>query len=100
VKPLAKAILFTRVVHDRKTHQWPTAVFGNAEQAKQYAVFLHIAHVNGDAVMARKLDAKTILNEDGTLAKGAKFAVQTVAYNPVPDTGVSEDFEMEESAAS
>lgn len=98
MKPLTKTILFTRVTHERKTHMWPTAVFGNAQQAKQYAVFLHLAHQHGDAETARKLDPKTILREDGTLAPGAKFAVQTVAYSPAPDMGVSDSIEEEEPA--
>lgn len=96
MKPLTKAILFTRVVHERKTHMWATAVFSNAQAAKQYAVFLHLAHQHGDAATAKSLDPKTVTDADGALVKGAKFAVQVVPYAPAPDAGVTAGFEIEE----
>lgn len=98
MKPLTKTILFTRVVHERKTHMWPTAVFGNVAQAKQYAVFLHLAHQHNDVDTAKRLDPQSVVDADGALVKGAKFSVQTVPYSPVPDTGVTEGFEIEEPA--
>lgn len=98
MKAQSKAILFTRVIHERKTHQWPVAAFGNANQAKQYAVWLHLAHQHGDAEAAKKLDPKTVIDAEGNLAKGAKFSVQVIPYAPEPDMGVADTFETEEPA--
>lgn len=100
MKPLSKAILFCRVTHERKTHLYPVAVFANAQAARQYAVFLSLAHQHGDAETAKKLDPRTILDSEGKLAKGAKWAAQTVAYAPVPDAGVPESFDMDEPATA
>lgn len=98
MKPLSKTVLFCRVVHERKTHLWPVAVFANAAAAKQYAVYLHLAHQHGDAHTATMLDPKTIKDADGNLVKGAKFSIQTVPYSPTPDTGVTEGIDIEEPA--
>lgn len=98
MKAATKAILFTRVTHERKTRMWPVAVFATAQAAKQYAVLLHIAHQHGDVNTVKRLDPQTVFDAEGKLVPGAKFAVQTVAYAPSVDAGMPDDFEMEEPA--
>jgi hypothetical protein len=98
VKSTQKAVLFAQVTHDRKTHRWPVAVFNTAKDAKQYAVFMYMAHQSGDAVLAAQLDPKTVLADDGAIVKGTKWNVVEVPYAPVPDVGIEDEVASEEPA--
>ena len=80
----AKVILFTRVTHDKKVHQWPTAVFNDHDSARAYATMIKMAHSAGNTESARALDAKTAVDGDGKLIPGIKFSIAEVPYAPQP----------------
>lgn len=89
----AKVILFSRVVVDKKTYQWPTAVFNKHDDAKSFATVLGMAHKNGDVTSAKTMDAQTKTQEDGTLVPGLRFSIVEVPYSPSPSLGASDMFD-------
>lgn len=95
MKALTRTVLFCRVQVEKQMHLYPVAVFPDAERAKSYAAFLHIAHRSGDHKTAVQLDSKARVKEDGTLWPGAKFSVTEVPYDPAPTIGLDDEFTSE-----
>lgn len=89
----AKVILFSKVKHENKLHQWPTAVFNSHEEARNFATVLMMAHKSGDAESARKMDPHTALGGDGKLIAGLKFSIVEVPYSPSAAIGSDDIFE-------
>lgn len=96
----SKVILFSRATIGKAVHNHPVAVFGKDAEAKAYAVMINTAIKSGNVEMAKSLDAKTHLNEDGTLVPNVKFALVTVPYAPTFGGGADELFAEDNSAAS
>jgi len=96
----AKVILFSRITKDKKTAQWPTAVFNNHEDAKSFATILSMAHKSGDAATATKMDAKTVLEDDGTLVPGLRFSIVEVPYSPAASLGITDMLDSDETPAT
>lgn len=94
-KSTAKVILFSRVTVDRKTLQWPTAVFNDHQAARTYATFLKMAHAAGNKELAVKLDPKTHADAEGNLVPGLKFSIVEAPYSPSPDLGDDDSIETE-----
>lgn len=93
----SKVILFSKVPDGKSTFQWPTAVFNNHDDAKSFATILGMAHKSGDAKTAVAMDAKTALNEDGTLRPGLKFSIVEVPYSPPVSIGASDMLDEDET---
>jgi hypothetical protein len=100
MKAATKTILFSRVTISKAVHQHPVAVFSREPDAKAYAVLLNTAHKSGNVEMAKQLDAKTALAEDGTLIPGIKFALVTVPYAPTLADSGDDLFKDDNAAAS
>lgn len=96
----AKVILFSRVVHDKRTYQWPTAVFNRHAEAKAFATVLGMAHKNGDADSARAMDTNTKTTDDGKLVPGLRFSIVEVPYSPSASLGTSDMFDDDEPPTS
>lgn len=96
----AKVILFSRVVFDKKTYQWPTAVFNKHDDAKAFATVLGMAHKNNDAESAKAMDVNTKTGEDGKLIPGLRFSIVEVPYSPSASLGASDMFDTEETPTS
>lgn len=99
-KSTAKVILFSRVTVDKKTLQWPTAVFNDHSGARTYATFLKMAHAAGNKELAVKLDPRTQADAEGTLVPGLKFSIVEAPYSPAPDLGEDGDIETEPAPTS
>lgn len=94
MKATAKTVLFSRVTINKAVHQWPVGVFANPTSAKTYAAYIKMAHSSGNAELAKKLDPKTRVGEDGTLVPGLKLSLLTLPYEPSPgDTFATDDIE-------
>lgn len=89
----AKVILFSKVKHEGKLHQWPTAVFNSHEDARNFATVLMMAHKSGDVASATKMDPRTAVNGDGKLIAGLKFSIAEVPYSPSTFVGSDDIFE-------
>lgn len=100
MKAAQKTILFSRVTVAKTVHMWPVGVFANPTSAKTYAAYLKMAHGSSNVDMAKSLDPKTRLAEDGTLIPGLKLSIQTVAYEPTPSAGAGGDDVVEEEATA
>lgn len=92
-----KFVLFARTVHNKKVNLYPVAVFNQAQDAKVYATFLRLAHRAGDVDGAKKLDAGTVLTEDGALIPDTKWSVTELPYAPQPNL---DDDETEDAVTS
>lgn len=99
-KSTAKVILFSRVTVDKKTLQWPTAVFNDHNSARTYATFIKMAHTAGNTDLAVKLDPKTQADADGKLYPGLKFSIVEAPYSPAPDLGDDDSIETESAQTS
>lgn len=86
-----KTILFARLTVDRKTHQWPVAVFNTKESAGTYAAYLKMAHSVGHTETVRTLDVNAKVDDNGHLIPGTKFSLQTLPYEPSPASGIDEE---------
>jgi hypothetical protein len=93
----SKVILFGNAKHDRKTLQWPIAVFNDAKQAKSYATFLRLAYRAADWDAVKTLDPSAHLTEEGTPLKDTKWSLVEVPYAPSPDLE-DDDAATEEAA--
>lgn len=96
----AKVILFSRVTVDKKVHQWPVAVFNNHPDARTYATLVKMAHAAGNVELAKSLDPKTVVTDDGKLADGLKFSIVEVPYAPQPDFSKDDTIESDETPTS
>ena len=96
----AKVILFSRLTVDGKTHQWPTAVFNDHDEAKAFATVVKMAHTSGDVKGAVALDAKTGVDEKGKLVPGIKFSIAEVPYQPTPALSDGDLFGDDETPTS
>lgn len=96
----SKVILFSRVTVDKKVHQWPVAVFNDHPSARTHATLIKMAHASGNAELAKRLDGKTVVTEDGKLADGLKFSIVEVPYAPQPDFGQDDSIESDETPTS
>lgn len=96
----AKVILFSRVTHNKAVHQWPTAVFNTHDDAKSFATILSMAHKSGDVETAKKMDAKTAIQEDGKLVPGLRFSIVEVPYSPEASLGITDMLDSEETPAT
>jgi hypothetical protein len=65
--------------------------------AKTYAAYIKMAHSAGQVDLAKKLDPKTRVTDDGVLMPGVKFSLTTIPYEPSPGDGISDDDISEES---
>ena len=100
MKAANKTILYSRVTIDKRVHNHPIAVFANEADAAAYAMLIMTAHKSGNAEMAKQLDSKTALAEDGTLIPGIKFSRVTVPYAPTLATSGDDLFADDSPAAS
>lgn len=91
MKASSKTVLFSRITVNKTVHQWPVGVFANSTSAKTYAAYVKMAHSSGLVDLAKKLDPKTRVTEDGKLMPGVKFSVVTLPYEPSPGDGISDD---------
>jgi hypothetical protein len=89
MKATTKTILFGRVTHERKLHQWPIAAFANADAAKSYATFLKLTCRSKDAVALLALDPQHPKDVNDVPLFDAKWSIVTVPYDPAPD--IAED---------
>lgn len=96
-KSTYKVILFSRVIVDKKVHQWPTAVFNTHGDAKTFATLMAVAHKSGDVETAKQMDAKTAVTEDGKLVPGLKFSIVEVPYSPEAAINSDDMFDAPES---
>lgn len=83
----SKVILFSRVTSGKAVHQWPVAVFNTHPDARTYATFIKMAHQGGNVEMAKRLDPKTQVTDDGKLMDGLRFSIVEAPYSPAPDLG-------------
>lgn len=96
----AKVILFSRVIVNKKTYQWPTAVFNKHDDAKSYATVLGMAHRNGDVTAAQAMDKDTKVDSDGKLIPGLRFSIVEVPYSPSASLGAADMFDEPETPTS
>ena len=96
----SKVILFSRVVHDKKTYQWPTAVFNKHDDAKTFATIMSMAHKSGDTETARKMDKNTKVGDDGKLVAGLRFSIVEVPYAPEASLGITDMLDSDETPAT
>lgn len=92
-KALNKAVLFGNATHNKARHQWPIAVFGKSDEARQYVTFLRLAYRAGDAEAIAALDKSALKTDTGEYVKDVKYSITTVPYAPTPD------LESEDSAS-
>lgn len=97
MKASSKTVLFSRITVNKAVHQWPIGIFANPTSAKTYAAYVKMAHSSGLVELAKKLDPKTRLTEDGKLMPGVKFSIVTLPYEPSPGDGIGDDDLTEES---
>lgn len=91
MKSRNKTILFSSITVNKVKRQWPTAVFNTPADAKSYAGMIRLAHASGNAEMAKALDPRTAVGEDGKLHPDVKFSLFTVPYAPTPGDTLSAD---------
>lgn len=84
-KSASKTILFGTATHDKKTKQWPIAVFNDARSAKSYVTFLRLAYRATDSDAVKVLDPHAFRTEAGGLVAGTKWSIAEVPYAPEPD---------------
>lgn len=95
-----KVILFSRVTVDKKTHQWPTAVFNKHADAKTFATILSVAHKSGDVETAVKMDPRAAVDADGKLVPGLRFSIVEVPYAPTASFGTDDMFDAPDGVTS
>jgi hypothetical protein len=95
MRSTAKTILFSRVKHGNQVRQWPVAVFNSAAQAKSHVGLIKLAYTSANVDMARNLDKRTPITEDGKLQTLPEFSVVVIPYNPVPGMDDGEDLKDE-----
>lgn len=95
----AKVILFSRITVDGKTHQWPTAVFNDHDEAKAFATVIKMAHQSGNVEGAKALDKNTPVDDKGKLVPGLRFSIAEVPYQPTPALSDSDLFGEDEEPA-
>jgi hypothetical protein len=71
-------------------------VFPNTPRAKSHVGLIKLAYSTGNADMARSLDKRTPVTEDGKLEGLPEFSVMTIPYDPAP--GVGDDDELKDES--
>lgn len=97
MKAITKTVLFAKLTHDRKVHQWPVAVFANADDARAYATFLRLAYRAKDDESILALDPKCARDTNEKILYDAKWSMLTLPYAPTPDIGADDDAVSDET---
>lgn len=85
MRAIQKTILFAKVTHDRKVHQWPVAVFAKADDARAYATFLRLAYRAKDDASIAALDPSHARDAEAKPLYEVKWSMLTVPYSPLPE---------------
>jgi hypothetical protein len=94
-----KTVLFGRAVEDKKTRQWPIAVFNHHPMASAFARDLKALVAAGDFEAVKLMDPHHPIPEEGKPAPVVTYSVARVPYNP--SSAVAEDgFALEEYPSS